>query len=108
MTIAAILMILPAGPMQAACDVVEVNTLLHRRGGTRFTQVIYWTQQHGRLHVAAWEMLGDHEIYRAGDRWIVCRWGRIVRADRLIFTVSRVDPEVRDRGMIPIENRRGL
>jgi len=100
--------ILPTGPMRAAVDVVEVNASLHPQGGVRFVQVIYWVRSGRQLHVAEWEMWSDHAIYRAGDRWIVHRRDRVIRAPRLFVTRSVVDPEVRDRRFFRPQLRKGV
>lgn len=103
-------------PLVDRVDVCEVNHVCDARGRCTFSQLIWWDlDAAGEYHVVDWRMLGKSAWpQRRGDQYVSSWWDaktcrrRQVSAPAYRETITRYDPEVRDRETVPCERRRGL
>ncbi|TWT34704.1 hypothetical protein [Blastopirellula retiformator] len=117
---ATLLLILAAIPVQAATidrvDLIEVNHFFDEQGRHVIDQIIFWDWDRDRFQIRAWRLINSDAQLPTRD-WrrdqYVCYWRdlmqlRKVYAPRKRETWTTYDPEVLEREMRSIEERREL
>ena len=89
-------------------DVLERNTVVSEDGRETLKQWIVWDFDHGDgVHRCQWWAPDrGEEVRRTQDGWRVTVDGRRIVARWYRETRTRFDPEVADRDLWPVENRR--
>ncbi|UUO04638.1 hypothetical protein M4951_14690 [Blastopirellula sp. J2-11] len=115
-----LLLLLTAFPQEAAVidqvDLIEVNHLYDQQGRHVIDQLIFWNWDRDRFQIRAWRLIKSQSQLPLRD-WnrggYVCYWRdlqqlRKVYAPQKRETWTTYDPEVRQRELLPIQQRAEL
>lgn len=85
----------------------EVNHYYDDCGRHVFDQIILWDE---RGRVIAWRLWKADRCppWRCGSRWKLRLDGRLISVPVWWHTWTQYDPEMADRAILPVEQRRGL
>ncbi|EAQ81677.1 hypothetical protein [Blastopirellula marina] len=115
-----LLLLFMAIPQESAAidqvDLIEVNHLYDQQGRHVIDQLIFWDWDRDRFQIRAWRLIKSDSQLPLRD-WnrggYVCYWRdgqqlRKVYAPQRCETWTSYDPEVRQRELLPLEQRAEL
>lgn len=99
-----------------AADAIEINHVCDLdECRVTFEQVVLWDLIDGQYHVVHWVPLSKcSQVHRRGDYYAIqisperASNRKIALAPAYLETWTLYDPEIADRELYPVENRRGL